>query len=175
MKIAIAGNIASGKTEVEKILIQKGFDVYDTDKMAHEILENSSEIKELFGTCDRKIISDIVFNDKSKLKLLENIIHPKIREQIIDIQSNPAFISIPLLFETKMESLFDKIIFVSAPLQLRLERLMKRNNLTEEDALKRINSQNVEEEKIKKSDFVINNDSTREDLENQILEILSKI
>lgn len=174
-KIAIVGNIASGKSTVEKILKDKGFKVYDTDKIAHEILE---ENKNLFpqaiigGKIDRRILANIVFNDKEQLKYLESIIHPKVKEFIENIDdTETVFVSVPQLFEAGMEKLFDKILFISAPVETRLERLMKRNNLTKEEALVRINAQISEEEKISKSDFVVVNDTTEEELKLQILHL----
>ncbi len=174
-KIAILGNIASGKSTVEKILKDKGFTVYDTDKIAHEILENN---KHLFphaiveGKIDRKKLANIVFNNKEQLKFLESVIHPKVKEFIENINDTEiVFVSVPQLFEAGMEDLFDKIIFVSAPTGIRLERLMKRNNLTKEEALIRINAQMSENEKISKSDFVIVNDKTEEELKLQILHL----
>lgn len=171
-KIAIVGNIASGKSTVEKILQEKGFEVYDTDKIAHKILE---ENKHLFpqaiveNKIDRKKLANIVFNDKEQLKYLESIIHPKIREFIKNIETEgTVFVSVPLLFEANFEDLFDKILFISAPVEIRLERLMKRNNLTKDEALVRINAQLREEEKISKCDYVIINDGSIEKLKSSI-------
>lgn len=176
-KIAIVGNIASGKSTVEEILQQKGFQVYDTDKIAHDILE---ENKHLFpqaivdGKIDRKRLANIVFNDKEQLKYLESIIHPKVKEFIENIENKgTVFISVPQLFEAKMEKLFDRIIFISAPLEIRLERLMKRNNLTKEEALVRINAQMSEEEKIPKCDYVIYNNGDIGNLHAQIINWLT--
>lgn len=174
-KVAITGNIASGKSAVEKILESKGFKVYDTDKIAHEILENSSEVKQAFGTTDRKKIAAVVFSDSEKLKLLESIIHPSVKDELnkiflTDLQI--VFISVPQLFETGFDKFFDKIIYVTADRQIRLERLMKRNSLSKEEALKRINAQK-EDQKLEKSDFVVENNSDLANLEVQVEKVLS--
>lgn len=180
-KIAIVGNIASGKSCVEKILIDKGFTVYDTDKIAHEILEKSDEARKTFpqavvnGNIDRKILADIVFNNIEKKKTLENIIHPQVIDFIKQLTETPVFVSVPQLFEANMETLFDKIIFVSAPKEIRLKRLMQRNNLTKDEAELRINAQLDENEKIKKSDFVIYNNSTTDKLKEDVNKVLASI
>ena len=175
LKIAITGNIASGKSTVEKIIEENGYKVYDTDKIAHKTLENSEEVKEAFGTVDRKEIAKIVFSNPEKLKLLESIIHPKVREEILkifDSEEKLVFISVPQLFESGFNTLFDKIIYVTANKNLRKERLIKRNSLTPEEAQKRIDAQE-ETGKLEKSDFVIKNNSDFENLKTQVEDILS--
>lgn len=181
LKAAITGNIASGKSQVEKIISEK-YPVYDADKIAHKILENQKDFYgyDVFtdGKIDRKKLGELVFSNPDLKKKLEEIIHPQVKQEILKIfeQDLPVvFISIPLLFETGFDRLFDKIIFVSADSKLRLERLMKRNNFTKEEALRRIQSQGAEEEKIQKSDFVICNNSTLTDLKTQTDLALAKI
>lgn len=168
LKIAITGNIASGKSEVEKIIAQD-FPVFDADKIAHKFL----------GNIDRRALGEKVFSDPVARKKLEDYIHPKVKDEILKIfcesQDKYIFVSIPLLFETGFDKLFDKIIFVQCDDKLRLERLMKRNNFTKEQALKRMNAQMPQDEKINKSDFVIHNNSTKEKLAVQVNELLKKI
>ena len=184
VKIAITGNIAAGKSEVEKILIAQGFDVYDTDIFTHKILASSSKIKNTFnkydilenGEISRKKLGRLVFNNIKLKQKLENLIHPEIREIIKNIQSEkPVFISVPLLYEAQMEDLFDYTIFVSADENIRLERLIKRNNFPREEALLRIKVQQKESEKISKSDFVILNNGNLEILEKNVKEILARL
>lgn len=177
LKIAITGNIASGKSTVEKIIENNGYKVYDTDKIAHKILENSEEVKKAFKTVDRKEIAKIVFSSPEKLKLLESIIHPKVKEEILKIfnsEEKLVFISIPQLFESGFNTLFNKIIYVTADRALRLERLIKRNNLTIEEAEIRINAQ-VDTNKIEKSDYIIENNTDLADLQNKVKEVLELI
>ena len=175
LKIAITGNIASGKSTVEKLIEDNGYKVYDTDKIAHKILEISAEVKEAFGTTNRKEIAKIVFTNPEKLQLLESIIHPKVKEEILKIfNSNEdfIFISVPQLFETGFNKLFDKIIFVTADENIRKERLIKRNSLTPEEAQTRIDAQKDLNKK-ELSDFIIENNSNIEDLKKQVENILS--
>ena len=177
IKVAITGNIASGKSQVEKEIRNLGYLVFDADKIAHSCLINNKDIiVDTFGSkilvggeISREKLGNIVFNDKDKLEKLNSIIHPEVIKEINTLfehykEERYLFVSIPLLFEAKMENMFDKIIFVYANDTIRLERLMKRNNLSKVDALKRINSQQSQTDKMTKSDFIIKNEGSLEDL-----------
>lgn len=186
IKVAITGNISAGKSVVESILKKEGFEVFDTDVIAHEILEKSDAVKNAFSKddvltdnkIDRIKLGHIVFSDKQKLNLLESIIHPQVRQELEKIFKKDykiVFISVPQLFEAGFESLFDKIILVTADKEIRLNRLMKRNNLSEEDARIRINSQMSQEKKIPISDYIIENNTSIENIEYKIKEILKDL
>ncbi len=185
-KFAISGNIASGKSVVEDILKQKGFIVFDTDKLSHEILSDfKSEVIKAFEGFDitegnnisRAKLGKIVFENKDLKKKLEDIIYPKLKEKILNIfnenqKEKYVFISIPLLFEVGWENLFDKILFIKTDENIRLKRLMARNQLTREEAELRLNSQKSQDLKAKKSDFIICNNDDIINLQKEVDEFI---
>ena len=181
IRIALVGNIASGKSAVEQVLTSNDFLVLDTDRVAHILLDNNQEVINAFkdfdilenGKISREKLGRVVFSSKENKKKLENILHPQIRQEIFKFfdensDKKAVFVAIPLLFEAKMEDLFDKIVFVYTDDKIRLNRLIARNNYTLEYAKVRINSQLSQDEKVKKSDIVIFNNSTKEDLEKEV-------
>ena len=192
-KIGLTGNIASGKTTAENIIKKFGYKVIDADEICHELLESDiyiiTEVKKLLENYDimdeknnisRKKIGEIVFNSEILRKKLENILHPAVFDAIdkfFDENLNEKFIfvSIPLLFETNCEELFDKIIFISSGEKIRLKRLIKRNNLSESEAIARINSQQSEKIKIDKSDFIIYNNGNFDEFEKNTEDVLRKL
>lgn len=182
ISIAIVGNIASGKSTVENVLRKKGYKVFDSDIIAHEVLDDLSEkILEAFkdydisenGRISRKKLGALVFDDKNLKEKLENIVHPEIKDRLKKIfEENKLekyiFVSIPLLFEVGWRNLFDKILFIYTEDKIRLNRLMQRNNFTKDEALARIKSQLPQEEKVKVSDFIINNNHSIDVLQKYI-------
>ncbi len=182
ISIAIVGNIASGKSTVENVLRKKGYKVFDSDIIAHEVLDDLSEkILEAFkdydisenGRISRQKLGALVFNDKNLKEKLENIVHPEIKDTLKKIfEENKLekyiFVSIPLLFEVGWRNLFDKILFIYTEDKIRLNRLMQRNNFTKDEALARIKSQLPQEEKVKVSDFIINNNHSIDVLQKYI-------
>lgn len=190
LKVAISGNIASGKSTVQNILSSIGYKVIDTDIIAENLRKDfCAEIVNVFsgidilsenGEISRRKLGNVIFNDKNLKEKLEKFMHPKIRNEVFKFfdahkDEKFVFVGIPLLFETGMDKDYDKIIFVHTDDEIRLERLIKRNGYTLEYAKKRIESQMPQNEKELKSDYVINNNGSVEELRSQILEILSKL
>ena len=193
IKVAITGNIASGKSKVEEYITTLGYKVIDSDKINHEILSTDifaiEEIKSAFlnydildedGNLSREKIGKIVFNNIDLKKKLEEILHKRISIKIQEFylknsQEKVLFVSVPLLFEANMQNQFDKIIFISAPEEKRIQRLINRNGYDIEYAKKRVASQISEDIKIPQVDYVIDNNSDLENLYFQVDEIVNKI
>lgn len=195
IKIAITGGIATGKSLVEKLFRDNGAATLDTDEVVHDLLENNksviNKVKELFssrdggiinhtGYIDRKKIGKIVFNDKQALKELENILHPEVKLAVKAFfaennEKELAVVSVPLLYEAGMEKMFDYVIVVITNDEIRLERLIRKRGMTQEDALKRMSAQDFRQAKIEKADFVIENNSFIENVCSEIERILRKI
>ena len=179
LKVALVGNIASGKSAVEAILKKNGYSVLDTDKVCHNLLGELPQVAEEFvkydvfedGKISREKLGTLVFNNPDLRKKLENILYPTLREKINEFFNSSddlMFVAIPLFFEAEMTDLFDKILFIYADDKIRLKRLIKRNNYTKEYAKLRMESQMPQEDKVKKSDVVIYNNSTLEELEQNV-------
>lgn len=189
IKFALCGNIASGKSTVQKLLENQGYRVLDTDKVAHELLTvNNSELFLEFkkfdvfenGEFSREKLGKLVFTNKEIKQKLENILHPQIREKIKEFfeqnqNEKYLFVGIPLLFEANMTDLFDKIIFIYADDDIRLKRLLLRNGYSVEYAKARLNSQMRQEEKAQKSDYVINNNGSIEELYKNLFKLFEQI
>ena len=187
LKVALVGNIASGKSTVEKALQTSGYVVLDTDKVCHELLTCDEVSKEFSsfdvfenGIISREKLGKLVFANVELKKRLEDILYPMVRLRIAEFfeQYNTeslVFVAIPLLFESGMVNLFDKIVFVYCDDDIRLKRLTARNNYTEEYAKIRMGAQQSQDEKIKKSDYVIYNNSTIEALDRCVDSVVNEL
>lgn len=191
MIIGLTGGIASGKSTVSEMLKKRGIPVIDADLIAREVVEVGkkayTEIVNAFGkeilnedlTINRARLGSIVFQNEDKREKLNSIVHPEVRlemkrrqEQLISEGAKAVVLDIPLLFESNLKHLVDKVIVVYTEEKNQLERLMKRNNFSKEEALSRINAQMPLKEKVKFADAVINNDGTLEETEQQLENIL---
>ena len=179
MIIGLTGGIASGKSTVSKYLAEKGFKVYDADKIAKDISKKKSVQEEIILTfgdkildenrnVDRKKLKEIVFKNKEKLKQLNAIIHPKVIDFYKELKEKNTdeiiIFDVPLLFESGIEKFCDKILVVISDYEIQLNRIVERDKIDRELASKIIKSQLSNKERIKKADVVIENNSSLEDL-----------
>ena len=179
MIIGLTGGIASGKSTVSKYLAEKGFKVYDADKIAKNISEEKYVQEEIIatfgdkildknGNVDRKKLKEIVFENKDKLKKLNGIIHPKVIDfykKLKEKNTDEVIIfDVPLLFESGLDKICDKILVVISDYEVQLDRIVERDKIDRELASKIVKAQLSNEERIKKADVVIENNSNLEDL-----------
>lgn len=190
MNIGITGSIACGKSTVSDYLIDKGYTIIDADKLGHVALTSDDvkrKLAEKFGDeilenneISREKLGKLVFGNDDNLKLLNSIIHPKIKELILKLQEEHkdedlVFLDIALLYEANFVDLVEKVVVVYVDEDVQLERLMMRNSLPKEEAIKRVESQMSPREKASLGDFVINNSYSKEDTFQQIDEILERL
>ncbi len=188
MIIGLTGGIASGKSTVSEILKEYGFFVCDADKISKEITQNGKQGakaiektfgKEFFtdGSLNRKKLAELVFLNEESRKTLENILHPIIIDEIkkqLNSQKKPCILDAPLLIESNLYTLCDKVIVVFCEKELRIKRAMLRDNTNIQDVINRINAQISDEERNRYADYIINNSFTQKDTRQQVEKILKK-
>ena len=175
LKVGVTGGIGSGKSSVCKILECLGVPVFRADDEGRRLLREDTEIQQkvvgLFGDSilvngrlDRKKIAAIVFSDEKKLVQLNSVIHPAVRNSFLNwVDKQNAGIIIEeaaILFESGAYKNLDTVIVVTAPEKLRIERVMKRDNTTEQEVRVRMKNQISEEERVKRANHVIVNDGS---------------
>lgn len=172
LKIGITGGIGSGKSTVARVFESLGIPVYNADDAAKRLMQEDPELKKqiinLFGEqaydqgkLNRSWISEQVFGNPEKVQALNAIVHPatiRDAEQWMRDQHSPyALKEAALIFESGSEKALDYVIGVDAPAELRIQRVMERDNVTREAILQRMQNQMDESEKIHRCDFIIHN------------------
>ncbi len=189
--VGITGGIGSGKSTVGKLLTDRGFCVIDSDSIARELTSlGSAALKEIVqrfgadvltpgGELDRAKTAAIVFSDSRKRENLERILHPKIvgelHRRAAECGDRWVFALMPLLFEAGLEDSVDRIWLCYSPAEIRLERVMKRDGVSREAVLARMNSQKPDEEKIERSDAVIDTSEALGDVGIQVDKALADL
>ncbi len=183
--IGLTGGIGSGKTTIAKMFTNFGVPVYYADDEAKKLIHSNQHIKEqlihLFGNeayqngeLNRAFIAGIVFNDKKKLESINAIVHPEVEKHFsnwIKKQNSKYVIQEnAILFESGSQNRFDKIITVTAPLEIKIERVVKRDQTSREKVMERMDNQLKDDYKIRNSAFVINNLSL-EDSKNEVIKL----
>jgi dephospho-CoA kinase len=186
-KVGLTGGIGSGKTTIARIFSLLGIPVYDADIRAKQLMTDHPKVRkqviELLGTesysddgqMNRAYIGEKIFNNTLLRNQLDAIVHPAVHQDFqlwAEAQTESPYVidEAALIFESGGFQHLDKIILVTAPVELRIDRVMKRNSLKKEAVSNRMNAQWKDEKKLPLSDFVIINDG-RSPLIRQVLEI----
>jgi len=187
LKVAVTGSAGSGKTAVCDRLKALGLQVINTDSLAREVVAPGSrgfgEIVNRFGpnvllpggSLNRSALRRTITSDAEARRSLENIIHPKIFERMelemagaVKDSCTIIFVEVPLLFEAGWNDYFDVIVMVSADDEIRIQRLMARDNVSRQEARALLKIQKPDHEKIKQSDFIIKNNGSGEQLAGEV-------
>ncbi|MBU0693244.1 MAG: dephospho-CoA kinase [Candidatus Omnitrophica bacterium] len=188
---AITGNLTSGKSTVLKLLKNKGAGIFDIDERIHEYYKDrsSSVYKKVISTfpqvvkkhsISRRKLAGVVFKDLRQLHRLERIVHPaSIRDlgewvKRVRVKKGSYIAEVPLLFEKKLQDCFDGVILVVAKREILIERIRKKFSLSREMAIKRLSLYLSIREKIKKADFIIENDVTFRKLKEEVDSLWNK-
>lgn len=192
--VGLTGQTGAGKTTISEMFLENEFYIINADMIARIVMSKGmpclNDVSKAFGNdilnedgeLNRKKLADIIFSDKSQLERLNSITYPYIVEQIqkmidsaLTFCSNKILIDAPTLFESGCNRLCNKIVSVVSNKDLRIRRIIARDGLTKSQAENRINSQLSEEFFRIHSDYIIENNSTQEDLKIKTLDIISKI
>ncbi|WP_405151546.1 dephospho-CoA kinase [Sphaerisporangium sp. NBC_01403] len=192
LKIGLTGGIGSGKSEVSRRLAGHGAVVIDADKIAREVVEPGTTglalVIEAFGrgvlrddgSLNREKLGQIVFADPDKLRRLNAIVHPRVGERVAELQEGApddavVVYDVPLLAENNLAPMYDVVIVVDAPDEVRLARLVDLRGMAEEDALARIRSQATREDRLKIADIVIPNEGPLGLLDARVAEVWAQL
>ena len=189
LKVGLTGGIGSGKSTVARVFEVLGIPVYYADEAAKRLMNENEDLKQAIikqfgegvydkGQLNRKTLAEIVFNDPSKLELLNSLVHPATLHDAkiwLEKQTSPyAIKEAALIFESGAQKFLDHVIGVSAPTPLRIQRTMQRDGITREEVLARMDKQMDDSLKMKLCDFLIKNDE-QEMLLPQVLELHKKL
>jgi dephospho-CoA kinase len=182
--IGLTGGIASGKSAVSLILQGLGMQVIDADGIAHEILATDAAIKQevvaafgaevltAAGAVDRGRLGNIIFQDAERRRVLERILHPLIRDELWKRAregNDDVVLEVPLLIEQGEHARVDLVVVVYAARECQIQRLMGRDTISREEAVSRIATQLPLEEKVSYAQYIINNNGSLEETEEQVL------
>ena len=186
-KVGVTGGIGSGKSFVCDCLRHRGFPVYDCDSVAKRLMvENGAlvaDLKALIGDdaycCDGSLnkpkVAEFLFSDAGNARRLNAVVHPRVKDDFLlwteRQTTSVVFMESAILFESGFDHLVDLTLMVYAPLQLRIERVLARDGITEDAARRRVEAQMDDEEKMRMADLMVVNDG-ESDLDSQLNEML---
>ena len=183
MIVGLTGGIGSGKSSAAKFFIELGIDVIDADEVSKNILDENLEAKDKFldafgkefldinNKIDRSLLRSEIFKDEQKKTLLESIIHPLVRKQILKFIENSKsiykIIMVPLVFETKSESFYDKIVVVDCEEEIQIKRASNRDKKSTDNIINIMKAQASRQERNSIADIIIMNNNSLEDLKKE--------
>ena len=189
--IGITGGIGSGKSTISNMLREQGYIVFDCDAQSKHICNHDIytiiKIKENFGeniyvddVLDRKSLAKIVFNDKDSLDTLNSIIHPKTRDYmygaILDnMDQDVFFVESAIMFESGLNKLMDFVITITAPEDIRIERVILRDNTTKDKIEDRMDNQMNDVDRMSESDYIISTNQSLYEVRNKLRRIINDI
>lgn len=194
LKIGLTGGIGCGKSTISMIFRENSIPVIDADEISRKVLLTHPdillEIRKSFGDeyfdengeFLRRKMGNLIFSDKSRKVQYENIIMPHIFHDILseikkynDVGEEICIIDAPTLIENKLHTYMDKIIVVIASEEIQIERVMRRDNFSREEAIIRINNQMSTKEKCKFADFIIDNSGNLQETRIKVMKVISKL
>ncbi|MFI5660079.1 dephospho-CoA kinase [Streptomyces sp. NPDC051684] len=192
LKVGLTGGIGAGKSEVSRLLVERGAVLIDADRIAREVVEPGTPglaaVAEAFGdevlapdgSLDRPRLGSVVFADADKLAILNKIVHPLVgtRSAELEATAGPDSVvvhDVPLLTENGLASFYDLVIVVDASTETQLDRLTRLRGMSEDDARARMSAQATREKRLEIADIVIDNDVPLERLTERVDEVWAEL
>lgn len=191
MIIGLTGGSGTGKSTITDVFMKNGYVVIDPDKIYAQVIAPKSacirEIADVFGdeyilpdgSLNRSKMRTLVFSDKEKLEILNKITHKyvieRMNEEILSVVTKDVVIDAPLLFSAGLYKMCDKIVCVVSSEKNRIDRITARDGIDEKSALARINAQMTNDEYIEKSDYVIENNDSLDELKLKTLSVIESL
>ena len=176
MRYCLTGGIGTGKSYVCALLRERGVEIYDTDSAAKRLIAQSPEIrrqlKELIGGLEKQTIAAFLLKSEENKLAINSIVHPAVIKDFLN--SGCEWMECAIIYEAHLEQYVDKVIAVTAPREVRIERIMSRDGISREEAEQWIDAQYPQEKVAKRADFVIDNDGNK-DLQKQLEEIWQRL
>ena len=190
MIVGLTGGIGSGKSTAGDFFYELGIDIIDADEVANKVLDDNKKAKNLFiqnfgneflnkdNSINRNLLRTKIFKNNDKKALLESIVHPIVREEITSFikhsKSIYKIVMVPLIFETKSQDFYDKVIVVDCDEEKQIERASSRDGKLNQDIENIIKNQASREERLSIADEIIDNNRSIDDLKNQVIKIHQK-
>lgn len=192
MRVGLTGGVAAGKSTVSRMLAELGAVVVDADLLAREVVapgtEGLAEVVAAFGPevltatgeMDRPAVGAIVFADEAKRRVLEAIIHPRVRARGAELEAAAApgalvVHDVPLLVETGQPAAFDAVVVVDVPVETQVARMVGDRGMTEADARARIDAQATREQRLAAATYVVDNTGTHDDLRRRVAKVVEEL